>query len=85
MNNVHPIFRDALAPFAPKSADQLLAEQLQPFEVDISPSHRAEPVYVTPDADTVKEAAAEVLEKHERELTDVIVRKLQRREREYTP
>lgn len=85
MNNVHPIFKVALSPFAPKSADQLLADQLKPFEVDISIGHRAEPIYVTPDLDTVKEAAAEVLENHARELTDVIVRKLQRREREYTP
>lgn len=86
MNNVHPIFKGALAAFAPKpTADQLLAEQLQPYEVDISPSHHAEPIFVTPDPETVKEAAAEVLEKHQRELTDVIVRKMQLREREYTP
>ena len=81
MNNVHPIFRGALAAFAPKSADQLLADQLRPYEVDISPSHHAEPIFVTPDPDTVKEAAAEVLEKHTRELTDVIVRKLREHNR----
>lgn len=75
MNNVHPIFRGALAAFAPKpSGGARLDELLVPGEVDISTSHHAEPIFVTPDADVVKEAAAEVLTKHARELDDTIVR-----------
>jgi len=82
MNNVHPIFRAALTAFAPKpTPDQLLAEQLQPYEVDVSPSHHAEPIFVIADVDTVKEAAAELIANHPRELSDIIVRKLQEQNR----
>jgi len=80
MSNVHPIFRAALfgiAPAAPTSLDEVLRQS----EVDISPSHYAEPIFVTPDPDTVKEAAAEVLEKHQREFTDVIVRMIREHNR----
>jgi len=84
MNNVHPIFRCLLAPYTPPPT---LEDVLTPCEVDISVGIHAEPIYVTPDPDTVKEAATEVLEKHQSELTDVIVRKFRegKRAREYTP
>jgi len=86
MNNVHPIFRSALFGIAP-AAPTTLEDVLMPCEVDISVGIHAEPIYVTPDQETVKEAAAEVLEKHQRELSDVIVRKVRegKRYRECTP
>ncbi|NII73219.1 hypothetical protein FHW84_001788 [Dyella sp. SG562] len=74
MNNVHPIFKEALAPFAPKPQPPTLDDVLKPYEVDISPSHHAEPTFVTPSLDIVKAAAAEVLQNHPREMDDVIVR-----------
>ena len=75
MRNVHPIFRAALSPFAPKPVSATrLDELLVPCELDISVGQYAEPVFVTPDADTVKRAAAEVLEKHVGEFDDAIVR-----------
>lgn len=80
MNNVHPIFRAALFGIAP-AAPTSLEEVLRPYEIDISPSHHAEPIFVTPDQETVKEAAAEVLEKHQREFTDVIVRMIREQNR----
>ena len=84
MNNVHPIFQAALSPFAPKSASAArLDELLVPCELDISVGQYAEPVFATPDADTVKRAAAEVLEKHVGEFDEAIVR-LMRQQRGVT-
>jgi len=78
MNNVHSIFCGLLAPYTPPPT---LEDVLTPCEVDISVGFHAEPIYVTPDPDTVKEAAAEVLEKHQREFTDVIVRMIREQSR----
>jgi hypothetical protein len=77
MNNLHPIFRAALSPFAPKPVDGARLDQLlTPCEVDISTGQYAEPLFVTPDEDTVKRAAAEVLEKHAGEFDEAIARLL---------
>ena len=77
MNNVHPIFRSTLSLFAPKPVDgSRLDELLTPCEIDISVEQYAEAIYVIPDAELVKAAAAEVLEKHAREFDDAIARML---------
>jgi hypothetical protein len=77
MRNVHPIFRAALSPYAPKQVSaSRLDELLVPCEVDISTGQYAEPLFVTPDEDTVKHAAAEVLEKHAGEFDEAIARLL---------
>ena len=77
MNNLHPIFRAALSPFAPKPVDGArLDELLTPCEVDISTGQFSASEFATPDAETVKAAAAEVLEKHAREFDDAIARLL---------